>query len=789
MARRFVRVSTRWWRAWSLVVLLLFSVDAGARPTPPPSPRVDGDAKGGRAPAEASPLVQMSLQELMDLKIDAATRTSTPLRKIPNRVVVITDEDMRRRGYRYLIDVLEDLPGVQSMRNMEPEWGSLLFVRGVWQNNKILILYNGQKVNSPENRDHYFGNYAWSLHNVKRIEFIYGPASALYGADAVSGIINIVTYDAEDMGEHHVRLSLDAGTWLRSGEHRVDADLSAAAIWGPLRLHASGAFHDSGGPRLIEDYPKFYAPFSEPKYRQQGGKDEDGVPGGPGPPIFTMPSRTYHISVNAELGDTLRIQYMRWWARQSSSIGYNVPVFEFSPEAAWTMWQDNIGLSHRLVLDDRFTLNSRAGFNRQELDPSSKFVQSFFLDGAAFTREDFKYLRSTRFSLNEELAFESHNGRVTAIGGVRFENIYSLSKISTTTGEPFQRRYPAGYQVNPATPAAEVNFRSFGVYSQVQWKVVEGLDVIGGLNLDKVWYFPWSVNPRVGLTWAAADELTLRASYGKAYLTPSPMYMFEGFNNVAFPGEGTIGAVPNTKMEPENYHTVEIGGTVAPLASFVAPGHFDLLLDVSAYLTRNTNYLLRSRTAVPPVEYIPAIGNTPAQSIDVGDGAVALFTNENAGEIWAYGVDISLSARFRSWANLWLHYSYLDGKMKEDPKISSGDGFDIDFMGNQAAHVIKAGIDVRAYFPGLHVVPRLTWYSDYKMRPEAPFNLEGATLSRPPIFDLSIIYEHKRFDIWGLARNLTDRRYSVPGSTVSQLAPTRQPQDRFSFLAGFTLRL
>ena len=85
------------------------------------------------------------------------------------------------------------------MNYVEAETGAHVIVRGIWQNNKILVLYNGHKITSPEGKDFIFGRHNWSLANVKRVEFIYGPASALYGADAVSAVINIVPKDWKDL--------------------------------------------------------------------------------------------------------------------------------------------------------------------------------------------------------------------------------------------------------------------------------------------------------------------------------------------------------------------------------------------------------------------------------------------------------------------------------------------------------------------------------------------------------------------------------------------------------------
>jgi iron complex outermembrane receptor protein len=133
----------------------------------------------------------MSLNELMNVEVISASKISEPIREVPATVQVITAEQIRDRGYFTLDEALSDLPGFQ-FRNMQG-FNSYVIMRGApSQNNLILVLVDGIQINEL-NSGGFYGGGQYNLSNVDRIEVVYGPASALYGTNAVSGIINIIT--------------------------------------------------------------------------------------------------------------------------------------------------------------------------------------------------------------------------------------------------------------------------------------------------------------------------------------------------------------------------------------------------------------------------------------------------------------------------------------------------------------------------------------------------------------------------------------------------------------------
>ncbi len=153
-------------------------------------------------------ILNMSLEELLNTEVVSASKIPQKLREVPAIVRVITADQIKERGYFVLEEALADLPGF-NFRNILG-FNSYSFMRGAPnQNNLILLLIDGIQVNEL-NSGGFYGGGQYNLSNTDRIEVVYGPASALYGTNAVSGIINIITKKPEGKGNRHISGSMDS---------------------------------------------------------------------------------------------------------------------------------------------------------------------------------------------------------------------------------------------------------------------------------------------------------------------------------------------------------------------------------------------------------------------------------------------------------------------------------------------------------------------------------------------------------------------------------------------------
>jgi len=154
-------------------------------------------------------MLDLSIEELADLPVISATKTERKRSETPATVRVVTAKEIKERGYLTLEEALADLPGIQ-FRNIQG-FNSYVFMRGIPnQNNLILLMIDGIQVNEL-NSGGFYGGGQYNLSIVERIEVVYGPASALYGTNAVSGVINIITKKPKDM--RGLRVSSLVGTF------------------------------------------------------------------------------------------------------------------------------------------------------------------------------------------------------------------------------------------------------------------------------------------------------------------------------------------------------------------------------------------------------------------------------------------------------------------------------------------------------------------------------------------------------------------------------------------------
>lgn len=146
--------------------------------------------------AAGADLFERSIEELGELLVVSVSRHSERVRDAPSAIYVITGEDIRRSGFTTLPEILRLAPGVEVARNGSHEW--TISIRGFNSDlsNKLLVLIDGRSVYSP-----LFAGVFWDVQDtmiadIDRIEIISGPGSTLWGANAVNGVINIITQPA-----------------------------------------------------------------------------------------------------------------------------------------------------------------------------------------------------------------------------------------------------------------------------------------------------------------------------------------------------------------------------------------------------------------------------------------------------------------------------------------------------------------------------------------------------------------------------------------------------------------
>src|SRR5581483_2634385 len=141
-------------------------------------------------------LLQASLEDLMKLQVTSVSKKEQDLSKAAAAIFVITQEDIRRSGAANIPDLLRMVPGVDVARVDANRWA--ISVRGFMDQHadKVLVLIDGRSVYSPSFSGVFWDMIDVPLEDIERIEVIRGPGGTMWGANAVNGVINILTKQA-----------------------------------------------------------------------------------------------------------------------------------------------------------------------------------------------------------------------------------------------------------------------------------------------------------------------------------------------------------------------------------------------------------------------------------------------------------------------------------------------------------------------------------------------------------------------------------------------------------------
>ncbi|HEX8613629.1 MAG TPA: TonB-dependent receptor [Telluria sp.] len=216
-------------------------------------------AAGARAEVEQVSLLDFSLEQLSDVVVSSVSRQPARLADAPISLYVIAGSDIERAGARTLPEALRLAPNLQVARSDGGNYAITARGFSTTIENKLLVLIDGRSVYSP-----LFSGVFWDaqdvvMEDIERIEVISGPGATIWGANAVNGVINIITRNAAN--SQGVLLSMDAGRRERGATARQGGRLADGAAY---RVYAKALD--------IDDYPD--APGGGMERRQAGFRSD-----------------------------------------------------------------------------------------------------------------------------------------------------------------------------------------------------------------------------------------------------------------------------------------------------------------------------------------------------------------------------------------------------------------------------------------------------------------------------------------------------------------------------------
>jgi iron complex outermembrane receptor protein len=203
-----------------------------------------------------SEAVSMSLEDLLSVQVvSTASKFPQSVREAPASITIITAEEIRRHGHRTLADVLRTVRGLYTTYDRNYEYAGVRgFARPGDYNTRVLMLLNGHRLNdaiydmAPIGTD-----FPLDINLIDRVEVIRGPASSLYGTNALFGVINVVTRN----GAQHSGLRVSGAG---GSQDSVSGSVSYGRLFrgGAEMLLAGSAFRTDGARRL--SFPELSTP-------------------------------------------------------------------------------------------------------------------------------------------------------------------------------------------------------------------------------------------------------------------------------------------------------------------------------------------------------------------------------------------------------------------------------------------------------------------------------------------------------------------------------------------------
>lgn len=164
-----------------------------------------------------------------------ATKVETPTREVASSVTVITAEEIEEKQQDTVLEALRDVPAVDVVQSGGKGQQTSVFIRGA-NSEHTLVLIDGIEVNDPISPSKSFNFANLTTDNIERIEILRGPASALYGSDAIGGVINIITKKGQ--GKPSLTVTAEGGSFethhetatLTGGNQLINYALSASYL-------------------------------------------------------------------------------------------------------------------------------------------------------------------------------------------------------------------------------------------------------------------------------------------------------------------------------------------------------------------------------------------------------------------------------------------------------------------------------------------------------------------------------------------------------------------------------
>lgn len=529
-------------------------------------------ASGAHAEEPDQSSDDLDLVKLLNLQVSTATKTAENLDEAPAVITVVTREDIHRFGYRNVGEVLSHCLGFFAVDDhIQPNVG----VRGVMgglgaESGGIKVMIDGRSVAYRTTSGNWLGAELIPLESIKQIEIIRGPASALYGADAFLGVVNIITVGPDE---------------ARPLETRVFMGATGHNPAGQLEVVGSGRM---GRWDILVG--------SSVEYGSRTGLEMPAISPSPNIPAYADGRTVSNNLDRRSLGLLARVGYRVPDAGHLVASAY---LSEFSRGGDFASWAQltNSAEGDPFVTGTRIELG-KALFNLDGLLHASKELDlaanaTYFLGGTlpgdrVETGSELYYVHRRTSYRGVDSTFETR-----FIPSPRFNLVAGVEALYDDESLPAPERIIR--QTEQIVPTAETRSRRFdfanlGAYASSNlWLIERYMKLTGGVRYDNHSIYGGQLTGRAGITSRLAPPLVMKILYGSAFKAPSPYLLY------ALPlGPGDV--VGNAELKPQKIHTLEYQLSFKPSAFFgISSGvSYSWLRDKAEFSPRGINQVARN---------------------------------------------------------------------------------------------------------------------------------------------------------------------------------------------------
>ncbi len=459
-------------------------------------------------PSSSQDLTSLTLEQLLNVRVEGAALHLQTLRDAPASVTVITAEDIYKYGYRTLGEALASARGFYLSDNRTY---TTVGVRGFNlpgdYASRFLVMVNGHNMaDNVFNYEPFFGqDFPIDMSLIRQIEIIRGPSSALYGSNGVFATINIITQSPKEASPP--TLTTDMGSF---GEKKAQVSVATPLGKNADLLLSASVFNNTGESPLF--FPEFEAPQTNQGYAIRMDTEK-------GYHFFSnLTWRNWNIV--GVFSEREKIQPISWGSTIFNDRGTKVNNLRDYVEAAYSRALGSGTLRWRVYYDSQQFL---AHFY-YPLDPGVEDNRQ--LDDGHWVGTQLSY----RFDVPKVGALT-----VGAEGRIDLQNLQSDEDVS-----------PVPLEITNLSHREQ----SLGLFVQDERRLSTHWTLNAGVRLDASSYRQSSVTPRAALIYQPSSGWTYKFLYGRGFRNPSAFELF-------FDDGGRSGA-PNPSIRPEKADTVEI---------------------------------------------------------------------------------------------------------------------------------------------------------------------------------------------------------------------------------------